>query len=499
MQFLKDTAVLILGLGESGLACVQFAKRFGARVTVADSRLNPPGLNQIAAFNHIKTVLGNCSPDLLNNIDTVVISPGISPHSIDGLLSVAQQKSIKVISELDWFNQALLELKQQYNYQPYVLGITGTNGKTTVTELTTHVCNEAGLKAVACGNISPAALTALMRALDAYTEHNTPLPDVWVLELSSFQLHYTQCLTLTAAALLNISQDHLDWHGDINAYARDKANIFKHCQLNIVNRDDAVCMSLLDIEHSTVPTKTFGLNQPSRVGDVGCHLDGVMWLTLASVASHTSKQTQSLTLQTLIPTEALLLRGTHNHANALAAILLTQATGITLTQTINGLRSYKGAPNRCELVRVINDVEYINDSKGTNIGATVAALMGLSEQRKRLVLIAGGVGKGQDFSDLAHHVITHCKAVILIGEAASDIAHSIQLQLNTDNQHKPLFIAKANDLDNAVKQASQLAHTGDAVLLSPACASFDMFDNYVHRAQCFITAVHELAADNGHS
>jgi UDP-N-acetylmuramoylalanine--D-glutamate ligase len=523
MKFLNHKTVLILGLGESGLACVQFSERFGAYVIAADSRSSPPNLAQIQQLKNVRVILGDFSDTLLNDVpnnilntvNTIVISPGISPSSIKALLVSAQLKKIPVISELDWFNSALLELNQQYNYHPIVLGVTGTNGKTTVTELTAHICKEAGLIAVACGNISPAALTALMCALDNYTDHKIPLPMVWVLELSSFQLHYTQFLGLNAAALLNISQDHLDWHTDINDYIHDKMNIFKHCALKILNRDDSVCMTLINTADTRTNIKTFGLDSPSYEGDVGRYLDGLTWLVQAQVVSEAINHITSrgkkmvekmptLTVQQpLMPVDALLLRGTHNHSNALAALLLAQAAGVDLAKILYGLRSYKGASNRCELVRIMNDVEYINDSKGTNVGATIAALTGLSKHNRSLILIAGGVGKGQDFSSLAINITQHCKAVILIGEAAVELEQALKLIVSNDFNdfndlpltellELPLMILHANSLDNAVKQASELAKAGDTVLLSPACASFDMFDNYLHRAQIFVQAVNDL-------
>lgn len=537
MKFLNHQTVLVLGLGESGLACVQFSERFGACVIVADSRSSPPNLAQIQQLKNVRVILGDFSDTLLNNIlsnntsnntsnnasnnildtvNTIVVSPGISPSSIKEILVSAQLKKIPVISELDWFNSALLELNQQYNYQPIVLGITGTNGKTTVTELTTHICNEAGKVAVACGNISPAALTALMGALDNYTRYKTPLPTIWVLELSSFQLHYTQFLSLNAAALLNISQDHLDWHADIDDYIYDKVGIFKHCALKILNRDDAVCMTLINAADTRANIHTFGLDSPSYVGDVGRYLDGLTWLSQAHISSeamtHTTPRSKKLaekvpvltTQQPLMPTDALLLRGIHNQANALAALLLAQSAGVDFAKILHGLRSYKGAPNRCELVRRVSDVEYINDSKGTNVGATIAALIGLSKHNRNLILIAGGVGKGQDFSNLAVNITHHCKAVILMGEAAIELEQAIKATVpnhfnisNTfndcnDSLLTPLTILHVNGLDDAVKQASELAKAGDTVLLSPACASFDMFDNYLHRAHMFVKAVNSL-------
>jgi UDP-N-acetylmuramoylalanine--D-glutamate ligase len=520
MNFLNNTAVLVLGLGESGLACVQFAARFGATVTVADSRTAPSGLSQVHALANVRVVLGAFDARLVQGISQVVVSPGISPQQAEGVLLAARQQGIAVYSELDWFNAALQELNEGSNYNPVVLAVTGTNGKTTVTELTRHLCNEAGLSAIACGNISPAALSALMCALDNASDHAIALPAVWVLELSSFQLHYTQRLRLNAAALLNISQDHLDWHASMDEYVLDKLKLFSQANVCILNRDDAVCADYIKHDFQTqAQTKsqvlqTFGLNEPSCVGDVGCQYDGLMWLTQAQpeMNEEASKKRRKasdslnelvLVQHKLMPADALRLRGTHNHANALAALLLVKAAGVPIAKALHGLRSYVGAPNRCELVRIINDVEYINDSKGTNVGATMAALSGLSglpSSKRRLVLIAGGVGKGQDFSPLAQSIVRYCKAVVLIGDAASAIQAAIQAaQASIDSAcvNTGLMMTLAHDLNDAVTQATGFSATGDAVVLSPACASFDMFKSYVHRAQVFVSAVHDLAAEQG--
>jgi UDP-N-acetylmuramoylalanine--D-glutamate ligase len=492
MNFLKNVSVLVLGLGESGLACVQFAHMHGARVTVADTRQQPPGLAAVQDLTGVKLVFGAFSDTLLLGVEHLVISPGLSPHQADvaALLRGAQERSIRVCSEIDWFTQALAELNSAQGYVPTILAITGTNGKTTVTELTTHVCNEAGVSAIACGNIGPAALTALMHAM---TEN--ALPRVWVLELSSFQLHYTQSFNPTAATVLNLSQDHLDWHHDMAEYEADKARVFGVDTVRILNRDDAVCLSMRgDVKHTIVRSHTFGSDTPTQAGDMGCLQDGGLnWLVQAQETQLERKRRKADVIEThtqrLMPADALRIRGSHNHANALAALLLAQAAGVNISKALHGLRSYQGAAHRCETVQIIDDVEYINDSKGTNVGATIAALQGLGENRQRLVLIAGGAGKGQDFTPLQANVKQHCKAVILIGQAASEIA-SVLISSAT-------AIYRAHDLNDAVQQASRLCKAGDAVLLSPACASFDMFKHYAHRGQLFVEAVHALALDRG--
>ncbi len=504
MSFLKDVSVLVLGLGESGLACVQFAHRCGASVRVADTREAPPALAAVHALQGVQVVLGALTPALLDGTQVLVMSPGLAPTTPDvaALLATAHARGISVCSEVDWFMSALAELKTTTHYAPAVLAITGTNGKTTVTELTTHVCNEAGFPALACGNISPAMLTALMAAQDGCTENEqATLPAVWVLELSSFQLHYTHAFNPTAATVLNITQDHLDWHASMDEYAADKAKVFGADTVRILNRDDAAVLAMRskagtsNASNTLRKSHTFGLDAPSAVGDVGCQVEGSLnWLTLAVETEPERKRRKADVVEThsqrLMPADALRIRGGHNHANALAALLLAQAAGVSIAKALHGLRTYAGAPNRCELVSIMDDVEYINDSKGTNVGATVAALIGLGEGRKRLVLIAGGVGKGQDFSPLHAPVKNTCKTVILIGQAADAIASAMD--------GSGVAVHRASDLNDAIAKASAIAATGDAVLLSPACASFDMFKSYAHRAQAFVDAVQSLALDRQH-
>jgi UDP-N-acetylmuramoylalanine--D-glutamate ligase len=492
MHFLNGVSVLIVGLGESGLACAQFAHLHGATVTVADTRAQAPNHGAVQAMNAVRVVLGELNEALLNGITQVVMSPGLSPHQTDvaALLAAAQAQHIAVCSEIDWFGQALAELNTSQSYAPTVLAITGTNGKTTVTELTTHLCNEAGVSAIACGNIGPAALAALMTAMQANS-----LPDVWVLELSSFQLHYTQVINPKAATVLNLTQDHLDWHSDMVEYAADKTRIFGANTLRILNRDDASTMAMAgDVAASRAGVQTFGIQAPLVVGDVGCvHEGGLNWLVQAQLTELERKRRKADLIEThtqrLMPADALRIRGSHNHANALAALLLVQAAGVNISKALHGLRSFKGAAHRCESVHIVDDVEYINDSKGTNVGATIAALHGLGEGRQRLVLIAGGVGKGQDFTPLCATVKQSCKAVILIGEATSLLIAALA--------PSSVPLSAASDLNAAVIQASQLCKAGDAVLLSPACASFDMFKNYAQRGQLFVQAVQALALDRG--
>ena len=502
MEFLKNRSVLVLGLGESGLACARFAVRCGAQLRVADTREDAPGLAAIQALAAQSSLLGTVDirvgalhPDLLNGITHIVVSPGLSPQRADvaALLAAAHLQNVAVCSELDWFSAALQALKATQHYAPCVLGVTGTNGKTTVTELTAHLCTEAGIQAVACGNISPAALDALMAALDAHAaQPSQPLPAVWVVELSSFQLHYTQHWQPHAATFLNLSQDHLDWHADRAQYAQDKAKVFGTAgasTLRIVNRDDAAVMALANAQ-----SHSFGLDAPTRIGDLGVvQAGGLAWLAAAVHADPDRKlkkgESPEVMVQRLMPAQALRLRGSHNHANALAALMLARAAGVSMAHMLHGLRSFEVAANRCELLHIIHDVEYINDSKGTNVGATVAALNGLGEGRQRLVLLAGGVGKGQDFSPLATAVQAQCKAVVCFGQDGGLIAAA--LAQSGVPVHPVATLAQATQL------AATLASTGDAVLMSPACSSFDQFQNYAHRAQVFRDAVADLMQNAG--
>ncbi|MFC5520500.1 UDP-N-acetylmuramoyl-L-alanine--D-glutamate ligase [Polaromonas jejuensis] len=385
--------------------------------------------------------------------------------------------------------------EQPTGYRPVVLAVTGTNGKTTVTSLVGQLVQRAGKTVAVAGNIGPTLLDTLSAHLDAQT-----LPQVWVLELSSFQLADVQDFEPTAAVVLNITQDHLDWHGDMDAYVAAKARIFGGSTFMLLNRDDARVMAMLPppvkvrLRPAQVrPHATFGAGEPQRPGDYGIEtVNGMAWLVRAAEADETIKRRKdeevALHIQRLMPIDALRIRGRHNATNALAALGLAVAAGCNLAPMLHGLREYRGEPHRVESVAVVNDVEYFDDSKGTNVGATAAALTGLGAERK-LVVILGGEGKGQDFSPLAEPVARHARAVVLIGRDAPLIRSALQ------DSHVPLL--DAISMPEAVAIAARQAEGGDAVLMSPACASFDMFDNYEHRARVFCEAVQVLAGDQG--
>ncbi|MDO8958697.1 MAG: UDP-N-acetylmuramoyl-L-alanine--D-glutamate ligase, partial [Rhodocyclaceae bacterium] len=387
-------------------------------------------------------------------IDLVAISPGLSP----GLLVVihARAQGIPVIGEIELFAQGLRSLKQNVP----VLAITGTNGKTTTTSLTGHLIKATGRRVGVAGNISPAALTALMDFQD-----RGALPEIWVLELSSFQLETTETLNATAATVLNLSDDHLDRYIDLDDYASAKARIFQGDGVQVLNRQDARVKSM------AIPGRrliSFGLDAPADVADFGLRENrNEPWLVQGD--------------RFLLPVSALPIAGLHNAANALAALALCAAIGIDAVTLLPALRSYQGLPHRVEKIAEIGGVTYYDDSKGTNVGATVAALTGLGCQS---VVILGGDGKGQDFSPLKDAVARHAHGVVLIGRDAPKIRAAL------DGCGVPLL--DAADMDTAVRLAAARARPGDAVLLSPACASFDMFRNYEHRAEVFKAAVAEL-------
>ena len=496
---LQKPHVLVLGLGESGLAMARWCGLNGCRVRVADTREAPANLALLQSeLATAQFAGGPFAEGLLDDIGLVAISPGLSPleAGTSALLAAAHARGIPVWGEIELFAQALGYLEATSGYAPAVLAITGTNGKTTTTALTGRLIERAGKSVGVAGNISPSALDKLSACIASAT-----LPDVWVLELSSFQLEYTFSLAPHAATVLNISQDHLDWHGSMEAYAAAKARIFgpagKGC-VQVLNRQDRLT---LDMARQGATLVTFGTDLPETPGSYGVLREGGMpWIVLAEPDTESDsepkprrrkkdevvEQAVPVRHKRLMPADALHIRGMHNATNAMAALALCRAIDLPMNALLHGLREYRGEPHRVEWVATIDEVEYFDDSKGTNVGATVAALNGLD---KRVVLIAGGEGKGQDFSPLAAPVAQYARAVVLIGKDAGAIRAALA------GCDAP--IVDAQSLDEAVEKSASLAQAGDVVLLSPACASLDMFRNYVHRAQVFRGAVEELALSRG--
>jgi UDP-N-acetylmuramoylalanine--D-glutamate ligase len=492
---------LVLGLGESGLAMARWLARCGAQVRVADTRTEPQRLQALRnAVPGVEFICGEFSDVLLEGIDFITLSPGLAPQrELRAIVPSAHEKNIPVWGEIELFAQALAQLKLERGYAPKVIAITGTNGKTTVTSLTGLLCQRAGLSTRLAGNISPAALDVLREALEQAERAGDALPQAWILELSSFQLHATFSLEADAATVLNLTQDHLDWHGDMQSYAADKARIFGQHTVRVLNRDDAAVMQMAV---PTVPALTFGANAPTKAGDFGLVSErGVLWLAHAAPGEESEKKLRKhqvaepveAIVNRLMPADALHIRGLHNATNALAALALCRAIGLPMAQLLHGLREYKGEPHRVELVAAIDGVDYYDDSKGTNVGATVAALNGLGKAFRgagqRIVLIAGGDGKGQDFEPLAEPVSRYVRSVLLIGRDAPKLRVALE--------PSGVELLDCRSLPEAVLRATALAQSGDCVLLSPACASLDMFTNYAHRAQVFVDAVRELALSKG--
>lgn len=504
MTPMQGQHVLILGLGQSGLAMARWCARGGAQVTVADTRQAPPQWQALRdQLPQARFVAGPLDASLLDDasIRAVYRSPGLPPEGIAAVVQAAQARGLVVSGELGLFAQELQNLEQESGYRPAVLAITGTNGKTTVTSLTGQLVERAGLSVAVAGNIGPTLLDTLAERL-----HAQALPQVWVLELSSFQLDGLgagDVFEPAAAAVLNLTQDHLDWHGDMAAYAAAKARIFGQQGVMVLNRDDAAVMAMRPpspakaakgVKPVARPVLTFGADMPAAPGDFGLEVVGGMaWLVRAMEADETQRRRKGapddeLHIQRLMPADALRIRGRHNAANALAALALAASAGCPLAPMLYGLREYRGEPHRVESIGLLADVEYFDDSKGTNVGATVAALSGLGAERK-LVVILGGDGKGQDFAPLADAVARFARAAVLIGRDAPAIRAALA--------DTGVTLVDAPDMPAAVAAARAQAQPGDAVLLSPACASLDMFRDYAHRAQVFGDAVRELARQAG--
>ncbi|RZT94945.1 UDP-N-acetylmuramoyl-L-alanine--D-glutamate ligase [Rivibacter subsaxonicus] len=613
MKQLLDQRVLVLGLGESGLAMARWAARCGAAsIVVADSRAQPPKLEALraelpqAAFVHGFDAQALLGPEDARAIDRVLKSPGLSPldAAIAPLLAAAEERVIPIYGELDLFAQALAELKAGRGYAPKVLAITGTNGKTTTTMLCGTLVERSGARVAIAGNVGPTMLDTLGAALDlepapgevaapagrdesesALTEaapasavvepaaagevalvegedptapveaddaadaderledapaddlstigggppaHLIPpppagpvfehLPEVWVLELSSFQLDGVRLggeggFAPSAGTVLNLTQDHLDWHGSMAAYGAAKKRVFGADEawdsVMVVNRDEAAVEAMVPpplVQKATqrgARSKTlnrkvlrFGLDAPRRPGDFGLIVEnGMAWLVRALEADETVKrkrdEEEEIHLQRLMPADALRIRGRHNASNALAALALASAAGIAMAPMLHGLREYRGEPHRVQVLGAVGGVEAVDDSKGTNVGATVAAIEGLGADKApgKLLVILGGDGKGQDFAPLAAPVARHARALALIGRDAETIGAALAASGVPAQRH--------DSLEAATRWCFEQAREGDAVLLSPACASLDMFRNYAHRAEVFTATVRELALDRG--
>ncbi len=506
MKFLSNLDVLVLGLGDSGLAMARWCAAHGARVRVWDSREAPPQAEALAErVPAAQRLSGPLDDALTAEVALVLKSPGLAPHdpAIAPLLQAARTRGLAVMGELDLFVRALADLREAGAYAPKVLAITGTNGKTTTTAMTALLVERAGHRVATAGNIGPSLLATLAEVLARPRED---WAQVWVLELSSFQLDTAQGFEPDAAVVLNLSEDHLDWHGSMDAYVAAKARIYGTRSAMVVNRDDPLVEAMVP---APVPTKgkakaaepartviRFGLAAPTHPGDFGLVIEsGMAWLVRALPLDETERRKKDeapeIHLQRLMPADALRVRGRHNAANALAALALATAIDCPLAPMLHGLREYRGEPHRVEPVGAVGGVEAFDDSKGTNVGATVAALEGLGADLAphRLMVILGGDGKGQDFAPLAGPIGRVAGAVALIGRDAAALESALAAT-GVPMRH-------FDDLPAATAWCFAQAEAGDAVLLSPACASLDMFRNYAHRAEVFVDAVRGLAADRG--
>ncbi len=441
-----DGRILVVGLGASGLSCARFLAGQGAEIAVTDSRPQPPGLDVLQReLPDVAVFVGGFEPEAFRRADCLVVSPGVSLR--EPLVSEARARGAAILGDIEIF--------ARFAEAP-VVAITGSNGKSTVTTLLAQMAQESGIETAVGGNIGIPALDLL----DAK-------PELYVLELSSFQLETTSSLDAVAAAILNISEDHMDRYDGLSDYTAAKTRIYYGSGALVVNRDDPAVMATLAKVDRGRTVVQFGLGEPGE-NDFGlCRHEAGTWLCRGEKA--------------LMPETALRVKGRHNSANALAALALGEAIGLPMDAMLAVLQRFPGLPHRCQWVRERQDVSWFNDSKATNVGAAAAALEGIPAEK--LVLIAGGQGKGQDFAPLRDVVSRRCRAVVLLGEDAGQL---MQALADTVPLHE------VDDLPQAVERAAGLARAGDAVILSPACASFDMFNGFEARGEAFVQAVEAL-------
>lgn len=442
----SDRRTLVVGLGKTGLSCVRYLSAQGRDIAVADSREAPPCLDDLrAGWPNIPVYLGPFNRELFAGFNELIVSPGIS--IAEPAIAYAVEQGARIRGDIDLFAEAA---------DAPVVAITGSNGKTTVTTLLGEMARAAGRNVKVGGNIGTPALDLLGLGAELY-----------VLELSSFQLETTSELNALAATVLNVSDDHMDRYPDKMAYFQAKQRIFNGCRNAIVNLDDALSTPMA---RDTLRFLCFGFNRVNPETFSTREDDQGIWITFG--------------FENLLNANELRLVGWHNLSNVMAALALGHAAGLPMNAMLAAAREFNGLPHRCEFVRKRAGVEYINDSKGTNVGATVAAIKSLvPEGNGKLVLIAGGDGKGAAFSELAEPVRCCCRAVVLIGRDADRIAGALNVDL-------PIY--RAESLADAVKKAAELALENDRVLFSPACASFDMFRDYIDRGDQFRNQVQSL-------
>lgn len=438
---------LVVGLGTTGLSCARFLRALGRDFIVVDSRAEPPAMAALREeMPQVELHTGAFDPELFTGADEVIVSPGVALS--EPALRAARDAGVPLFGDIELFAR---------HARAPILAVTGSNGKSTVTTLLAEMGREAGLRVKAGGNLGPAALDLLQGEV----------PDLYILELSSFQLELTESLDALAAVVLNVSDDHLDRHNSLAEYAAVKGRIFGGQGVVVVNADDPLVAEMAPARRTTA---RFTLAQPTGAADFGIRLaDGEPVLARGD--------------KLLLPVAQMRLAGRHNWANALAALALGEAAGLPFEPMIRALKDFPGLSHRCQWVAEREGVNWYNDSKGTNVGATLAALEGMPGEK--VVLIAGGEGKGADFSPLRGAVAKRARAVVLIGRDAALIEKALSGTV-------PLL--RGADMDEAVALAKAAAQPGDSVLLSPACASFDMFANYRDRGARFVAAVREALA-----
>jgi len=437
--------VLVIGLGKTGLSCARYLSRLGHQVAVTDDRSEPPGLATLSGeLPDVALFLGRLEPAAFEHAEQIVVSPGVSlKHP---LIGEARARGVEVIGDIELFARAA---------GAPVIAITGSNGKSTVTTLVGDMARAAGRAVKVGGNLGTPALDLLPLSGSE--------PDLYVLELSSFQLESTFSLVPRAAVILNVSPDHMDRYSNLDDYAKAKQRIYRSAELQIVNLDDPLTARLADSGRRRIG---FGL-QPASAGDYGVQtFDGELWLSCGD--------------ERLLRASEIRMAGRHNLSNALAALALGAAAGLPRQAMFETLRLFGGLAHRTQWVAERGGVAWYNDSKGTNIGATLAAVTGMD---RPVVLIAGGLGKGADFRMLREPLQGRVRAAILIGQDAALIESALEGAVPTH---------RADGMEQAVALAAKLATAGDAVLLSPACASFDMFTGYDQRGEVFMDAVRRL-------
>lgn len=438
---------VVIGLGKTGLSCVRYLRGLGYKVAVNDTRDNPPNLAELQAeFPDVEISLGKLDEHLLLKAHEIIASPGISINEPE-LLSARLNAGISVIGDIELFCRAV---------DKPIVAITGSNAKSTVTTLVGLMAENAGINVAVGGNLGTPVLELLNQPADLY-----------VLELSSFQLETTHSLRAAAAVVLNISEDHMDRYANMQEYHKAKHRIYRNCHFYVTNRQDLLTVPLLP---EMIPNTSFGLDKPD--------------LNTYGVIREQGKSYLAKGQAKLLATDEMGIFGEHNVANALAALALGEAVNIPIAAMLQTLKAFTGLKHRCQLVVKDQGVAWYNDSKGTNVGATLAAINGLGAAISgKVLLIAGGVGKGQDFSPLSPALAQYGKALILLGEDAEKIDQAVRADI--PKVHVSSLVA-------AVQQAQQLAKEGDAILLSPACASFDMFKHYEDRGEQFVAAVKEI-------